>query len=120
MCGRTPQAQVGNQFPLRWDTDLGGMHMLALNQDKDAWGKDLQESVVTLSRTAKVGPRAVPSFSIGNMKHCRRCKRLGFDPWVGKISGEGNGNPLQYSSQESPMHRGAWQTTVHGVAESQT
>ena len=95
-------------------------HMLALNQDKDAWGKDLQESVVTLSRTAKVGPRAVPSFSIGNMKQCRRCKRLGFDPWVGKISGEGNGNPLQYSSQESPMHRGAWQTMVHGVAESQT
>ena len=58
--------------------------MLALNQDKDAWGKDLQESVVTLSRTAKVGPRAVPSFSIGNMKQCRRCKRLGFDPWVGR------------------------------------
>ena len=72
-------------FPLRWDTDLGGMHTLALNQDKDAWGKDLQESVVTLSRTPKVGPRAVPSFSIGNMKQCRRCKRLGFDPWVGKI-----------------------------------
>ena len=28
---------------------------------------------------------------------------------------EGNGNPLQYSSLENPMDRGAWQVTVHGV-----
>ena len=27
---------------------------------------------------------------------------------------EGNGNPLQYSCLENPMHRGAWQATVHG------
>ena len=31
--------------------------------------------------------------------------------------GEGNGNTLQYSCLGNPMHRGAWQTTVHGVAE---
>ena len=34
--------------------------------------------------------------------------------------GEGNGNPLQYSRLENPMDRGAWPTTVQGVAESQT
>ena len=34
--------------------------------------------------------------------------------------GEGNGNPLQYSCLENPMDRGAWWTTVHGVAESRT
>ena len=29
---------------------------------------------------------------------CRRHKRLGFHPWIGKISpGGGNGNRLQYS-----------------------
>ena len=33
-----------------------------------------------------------------------------------KISGEGNGNPLQYRCLENPMDRGAWQATVHGVA----
>ena len=33
------------------------------------------------------------------------------------IQGEGNGNPLQYSCLENPMHRGAWQATVHGVAK---
>ena len=25
---------------------------------------------------------------------CRRCRRQGFDPWVRKVLGEGNGNPL--------------------------
>ena len=25
-----------------------------------------------------------------------QCRRPGFDSWVGKIPGEGNGNPLQY------------------------
>ena len=44
----------------------------------------------------------------------------GFYPWVRKIPGEGNGNPLQYSCQENPMDRGIWQATVHGVAKSQT
>ena len=30
-----------------------------------------------------------------------------FDPWVRKIPGEGNGDPLQYSCLENPMDRGA-------------
>ena len=34
--------------------------------------------------------------------------------------GEGNGSPLQYSFLENPMNRGAWGTTVHGVANSRT
>ena len=34
--------------------------------------------------------------------------------------GEGNGTPLQYSCLENPMDRGAWSTTVHGVAKSWT
>ena len=36
----------------------------------------------------------------------------------GRSSGEGNGNPLQNSCLENPMDRGAWQATVHRVAES--
>jgi len=31
-------------------------------------------------------------------------------------TGEGSGNPLQYSYLENPMDRGAWQVTVHDLA----
>ena len=39
-------------------------------------------------------------------------------PGLGRSSGEGNGNPLQYSCLENPMDGGAWWATVHGVAKS--
>ena len=35
-------------------------------------------------------------------------------------SGEGNGNPLQYSCLENSMDRGAWWAIVNGVAKSWT
>ena len=34
--------------------------------------------------------------------------------------GEGNGNPLEYSSLENPRDRGAWWAAVYGVAQNQT
>ena len=36
------------------------------------------------------------------------------------LIGEGNGNPLNYSSWENPMDRGARWATIHGVTKSQT
>ena len=42
---------------------------------------------------------------------------VGSIPVSRRSSGEGNGNPLQYSGLENPMDGGAWWTTVHGVAE---
>ena len=44
----------------------------------------------------------------------------GLVPGWGRSPGEGNGNPLQYSCLENSMDRGAWRTTVHRVAKSQT
>ena len=41
-------------------------------------------------------------------------------PGLGRSPAEGNGNPLQYSCMENCMDGGAWQITVHWVAESQT
>ena len=35
----------------------------------------------------------------------------------GRSPGEGYGNPLWYSCLGTPMDRGAWEATVHGVAE---
>ena len=39
---------------------------------------------------------------------------------LGRYPGGGHGNPLQYSCLENPMDRGAWQATVHRVAQSWT
>ena len=41
-------------------------------------------------------------------------------PGSERCPGGGSENPLQYSCLENSMDRGAWQTTVHGVAKSQT
>ena len=39
---------------------------------------------------------------------------------TGRSPGGGNGNPLQCSCLENPMHRGTWGAIVRGVAKSQT
>ena len=39
----------------------------------------------------------------------------GLIPGQGRSSGEGNGNPLQYSCLGNPMDRGAWCAAVYGV-----
>ena len=42
----------------------------------------------------------------------------GLIPGLGRSPGEGNGNPLQHSCLEnSPMDRGAWWATDHGVVK---
>jgi len=45
---------------------------------------------------------------------------VGLIPGLVRSPRKGNGNPLQYSCLEIPMHRGIWQVTVHGVAKSWT
>ena len=41
----------------------------------------------------------------------------GLRPWVGKIPWMRAGQPTPVLLWENPMDRGAWQTTVHGVAK---
>ena len=45
---------------------------------------------------------------------------LGLIPGLGRSLGGGHGNPLQCSCLENPVDKGAWWTTVHKVAKSQT
>ena len=45
---------------------------------------------------------------------------VGSIPGTGRSPGGGHSNPPQYSCLENPMDRGAWQATVHKVAQSQT
>ena len=57
-----------------------------------------------------------PGLHSGKESACqsRRCKRCGFDPWVGKIPWSGNGNVLQYSCLNTSVDRRAWWPTVPG------
>ena len=43
---------------------------------------------------------------------CRRLKRRGFDPWVGKIPWRRAWQPTLYPCLENLMDRGAWQATA--------
>ena len=45
---------------------------------------------------------------------------MGSIPGLGRSSGRGYGNPLQYSYLENPMDRGAWWATVQRVTELDT
>ena len=58
-----------------------------------------------------------PGGSDGKESACNT-GHLGWIPGSGSSPGEGNGNPLQCSCLENAMEKGAWQATVHRVAES--
>ena len=47
-------------------------------------------------------------------------RNMGSIPRSGRSSEGGHGNPLQYFCLENPIDRGAWEATVHRIAESDT
>ena len=61
--------------------------------------------------------RGFPGVSDGEESACNAAEP-GSIPGLGRSTGEGNGNQLQYSSLENLMDRGAWQTVVPGVTKS--
>ena len=60
-----------------------------------------------------------PGSSDGKESACS-AGDLGLIPELGRFPGEGDGNPLQCSSLENPMDRGARWATVHRVTKSWT
>ena len=48
----------------------------------------------------------------------RDLRDTGLIPELGRFSGKGHRNPLQYSCLENPMSSGAWWATVPRVIES--
>ena len=72
----------------------------------------LMSSTYGLSQVALVVNN--PPASAGDIRDA------GLIPGLGRYPGESHGNPLQYSAWRIPMDRGAWQGTVHGIAESDT
>ena len=57
-------------------------------------------------------------FPGGSVSKETACKEgdVGSISGSGRLPGEGNGNPPQYSCLGNPMDRGAWQAAVLGVA----
>ena len=58
-------------------------------------------------------------FPGGSVKYPPTMQEMQVRPVLGlrRSPGDGSGNPLQYSCLRNPIDRGAWQATVHGVAE---
>ena len=67
-----------------------------------------------------VWPPALPWWLKNGKESACNAVDPSLTPGLGRSLGEGNGNPLQYSCPENSMDRGAWQATVHVVAESDT
>ena len=63
--------------------------------------------------TSKLSYQCVFPVSASGKESACQCKRMrhGFDPWAARTTGEGNGNPLQYSCLENSMDRGACRAT---------
>ena len=91
--------------------DGEGQGGLACCSPWDHIGSDTTEQ---LSNNKVVLVAENPPANAGNVREA------GSIPGLGRSSGGGHGNPLQYSCLEIPMVRGAWQATVHRVTKSQT
>ena len=79
------------------------------------WLKNLKSSGGLVS-----GPAVdFPGGSVGKESACS-VGDLGSSPGLGRSSGEGNGNLLQYSCLENSTDRGAWWATIHEVTKSWT
>ena len=67
--------------------------------------------MVQLACKYKMASLVEPAFNVGDP---------GLIPGLGRLPGEGNGYPIQYSGPQNSMDRGAWQATAHGFAKSLT
>ena len=95
-----------------------GCHCLLQSGPKVAIFLDTESRMVV----ARFG---IPSCLIGLKKKKKSAnsgesRDAGSIQGSGRTPGAGKGKPLQYSCLENPMEGGAWQATVHRVAESQT
>ena len=74
--------------------------------------------------SGRVGHDWVTSLALSVVKNllanARDLRDLGSIPGSGRPPGGEHGNPLQYSCLENSLARGAWEATVHRVAESDT
>ena len=99
-------------FPSPGDLPDPGMEPMSLKSAVSAG-----RFFTTSTASSSVSPSGFPGGSV--VKNLPvNAGDLDSIPGLGRSPGEGNGNQLQNSCLGSPMDRGAWQTTVLGVARS--
>ena len=66
-----------------------------------------------------VGPMGFPRGPMVKKQpaNAEHTGNMGLIPGLRRSPGGRNSNSFQYSCLGNPMDRGAWQTTIHGVAE---
>jgi len=97
------------------DTHMQKKKKVNLDMDMTCFTKINSKWTIDLNVKSKI--INILANSIGKNTDDRWCGFLDTTP---KAHGEENDNPLQYSCLEKSRDRGAWQATVHGVAELDT
>ena len=76
-------------------------------RDGGAWWAAVYGVAQSRTPLKRLSSRGSPGGSDGKESACD-VGDPGLIPGSARSSGEGNGNPLQYSCLENPMDRGAW------------
>ena len=95
------------------------------SMDRGAWWTTVHgviRSQTRLKRLSSSSSRCFPGDSVVKnlLSSAGDLREVCLIPGSGRSPERVNGNSLQYSCLENSMDRGAWWTTVHGVAKSQT
>ena len=82
------------------------------------WRRKWQPTPVFLPEESQ-GQKSLVGCRLWGRKESDTTEQLHFHYSL-SCTGEGNGNPLQYSCLENPRDRRAWWAAVYGVAQSRT
>ena len=82
------------------------------------WSRQWHPTLVLLPGKSH-GWRSQVSYSPWGQEESEMTERLHFH-FLLSCTGEGNGNPLQYSRLENPRDGGVWWAAIYGVAQSRT
>ena len=113
-------------FGILWPPDV---ERQLIGKDHDAgkdWGQEEKGMtgwdgwMASLTQCTWVWANSRDSEGQGSLACCSPwgCKELGMTEWLNNNNLGWNDNPLQDYCLEDSVDRGAWQATIHGIAES--
>ena len=99
-------------WKIPWTEETGRLQSMGLQRVVHDW---THTDTCTILRENSAGLQMGCNISVTSWIFVSRVWCVLFCP-----SGEGNGNPLQYSCLENPVGRGAWWAAVDGVTQNQS